>query len=186
MNLETDRLYIKNGTIKHSTVYTQAQDDQDCKILIQNYCNLTLENVTLDARSSDNVCLYALSNNFGSVLLKGNTNIMAANGKVAFDLWYGMASVYYNGVTVTFDQTYTGTVTGKVEYGAQSEQAGWQDKTQLTIMSGTFNFGEIRNLNSTNMNIVISGGNFDIDVSAYCADGFKVEQSGERYVVVAE
>lgn len=187
--LKDSNITIKNGTIKHATAYTEARDDQDCKMLIQNYSNLTLENVTLDARSADNVCLYALSDNYGNIVLKGNTNIIAAQGQVAFDVWFGEGATYYTGVNVTFDETFTGTVSGKVEYGAKAAGATnvptWTELTKLTIKAGTFNLGEIDNLNNVTMNIEISGGSFDIDVSNYVKSGYECNLVSGRYVVTA-
>lgn len=128
--LKGSKVTFRNGTIKAGT----------SKILIQNYCNLTLEDVTLDcSEGAEN--LYVLSNNFGCVTMKGNTNIIAREGQQAFDLWYGLSSqgLYDDGVSVTFDDTFTGSVSGVIEYGCQRALEGWQSKTILNINgSGTF------------------------------------------------
>ena len=73
MNLVT----IKNGTVNTTT--------DNCKILIQNYANLTLTDVDLDGTGSENM-RYVLSNNSGDVNLNGDTNITAPEGAVAFDV----------------------------------------------------------------------------------------------------
>lgn len=172
---------FKNGTIK--------QGEDGAKILIQNYSNLTLENVKLDGtKDNGNVtCLYTLSNNFGNISIKGNTEIIAPQDQIAFDLWYGMASSYDDGVNVTFENNFTGSVTGRIEYGGAS-RAGtdWEDKAKLTIKSGTFNTGDITLTNTENANIEITGGNFDTDVSEYCEEGYIATQSGNRYIVELE
>ena len=105
---------------------------------MQNYCNLTLDGVNLDGTQSSS-CGYVLSNNFGNTVVTGKTTITAGTGKVAFDLWYGMSDTYKDGVSITFDKNFTGTVTGKVEYGAQQQTDGWEGKTSLSIQGGTFN-----------------------------------------------
>ncbi len=169
--LKGNTVTFKNGTVKVGG---------NAMILFQNYCNLTLEDVTVDCRDSK-VCQYALSNNFGSLTLKGNTNVYAKSGYVAFDLWYGLSSTYYEGVNVTFDNDFTGTVSGKIEYGATtagSSQDGWKNKTKLAINSpnGHFDITFVDsnpndNLALKDANIVISGGYFTTDPTAYLATG---------------
>lgn len=152
--LKGNTITIKNGTLKPG---------DSAKILLQNYSDLTLENVTVDCRGASQ-CQYAMSNNCGDVVVTGNTNIYAAEGQVAFDLWYGMSSTYYAGVTVTFDENMTGTVEGKVEYGASSDQTDWMEKTNLKIENGNFiiSFASTGSYVSdiSEANIDVSGGNF--------------------------
>ena len=164
--------------------------------MIQNYCDLTLENVTLDTSANSNIS-YVISNNFGSLTAKGNTVIKAADGKVAFDLWYGMNSngLYDDGVSVTFGTDFTGSVTGKIEYGAHSRVTSndWKDKAKLTIANGNFDTTFVDSNTSDGVapedfNISISGGTFNTDVSAYVADGYilnngTVEKLGETNAV---
>lgn len=170
--LKGNTVTFKNGTVKVGG---------NALILFQNYCNLTLEDVTVDCRDSK-VCQYALSNNFGSLTLKGNTNVYAKSGYVAFDLWYGLSSTYYEGVNVTFDNDFTGTVSGKIEYGATtagSSQDGWENKTKLAINSpnGHFDITFVDsnpndNLALKDANIVITGGYFTSDPTSYLATGY--------------
>lgn len=94
---------IRNGTIK-------ATNNSNVKILIQNYANLTLDNVTLVGNANTN---YVLSNNCGEVNIIGNTSITAAAGKKAFDV---CVTGYYTEGTQVIVNT-TGTITGDVEYG---------------------------------------------------------------------
>ncbi len=68
---------IMNGSIDTST--------DACKMLVQNYANLTLTDVVLDGIGSANM-LYVLSNNSGVVNILGDTNIIAPEGAVAFDV----------------------------------------------------------------------------------------------------
>lgn len=154
-----NKITIKNGTLK---------SDGQAKMLIQNYSDLTLENVILDGTSLNlnyNNC-YTLSNNFGNITIKGNTQILARESQAAFDLWYGMSSDYDNGVKVIFDETFTGKVEGRVEYGAAGRASeGWEDKTILEINgNGTFNIGQIVLTKATERpNIKILNGAFDTD-----------------------
>ena len=151
--------------------------------MIQNYCDLTLENVTLDTSANSNIS-YVISNNFGSLTAKGNTVIKAADGKVAFDLWYGMNSegLYDDGVSVTFGTDFTGSVTGKIEYGAHSRVTSkdWMNKAKLTIANGNFDTTFVdsnprEGIKSTDFNISISGGTFsDLSALDYLAAGANV------------
>ena len=178
--LKDSKVTFKNGTLNSAT-------GADCLpnggILIQNYCDLTLENVTLDTSANSNIS-YVISNNFGSLTAKGNTVIKAADGKVAFDLWYGMNSegLYDDGVSVTFGTDFTGSVTGKIEYGAHSRVTSkdWMNKAKLTIANGNFDTTFVdsnprEGIKSTDFNISISGGTFsDLSALDYLAEGANV------------
>ena len=154
------KVTFKNGTIATAT-------DFNGSMLIQNYCDLTLDNMTI---IGDSKISYVISNNFGSLTAKGNTVIKAADGKVAFDLWYGMNSngLYDDGVSVTFGTDFTGSVTGKIEYGAHSRvpsDSNWKDKARLTIANGNFDTTFVDSNNNDGVapedfNISISGGTF--------------------------
>ena len=178
--LKDSKVTFKNGTLNSAT-------GADCLpnggILIQNYCDLTLENVTLDTSANSNIS-YVISNNFGSLTAKGNTVIKAADGKVAFDLWYGMNrdGLYDDGVSVTFGTDFTGSVTGKIEYGAHSRVTSkdWMNKAKLTIANGNFDTTFVdsnprEGIKSTDFNISISGGTFsDLSALDYLAEGATV------------
>lgn len=109
--LKDSTIIIKNGTITF--------DDENLKMGIQNYSNLTLDNVQLSGGSTIN---YVLSNNYGNTVLKNGTTITASDGKVAFDAWYGLnkQGIYDEpGVFVTIADT-TVVINGKVEFGKQN------------------------------------------------------------------
>lgn len=170
--LKGSTVKMMNGTLVSDTA----------KILIQNYCDLTIDDMTLDMSDCGQV-QYVISNNSGNTVITGDTTIVAAPNQVAFDVYYGLGATYYDGVSVTFDENFTGSVTGKVEYGASAGgagQEGWLDKTQLTIESGTFDIDLFVHSNNTEMTeeeadeaaITISGGTFTQEVNtAYIADG---------------
>lgn len=190
--LKGSKVTFKNGTLNS---VTGADSLPNGGILIQNYCNLTLENVTLDTSANSNIS-YVISNNFGSLTAKGNTVIKAAGGKVAFDLWYGMDKngLYDDGVSVTFGDDFTGSVTGKIEYGAHSRvpsDSNWKDKARLTIANGNFDTTFVDSNNDDGVapedfNISISGGYFISDPTAYLAKDCKIEMVGNAYGVVPD
>lgn len=192
--LKDSKVTFKNGTLNS---VTGADSLPNGGILIQNYCDLTLENVTLDTSANSNIS-YVISNNFGSLTAKGNTVIKAADGKVAFDLWYGMNSkgLYDDGVSVTFGTDFTGSVTGKVEYGAHSRVTSedWMNKAKLTIANGNFDTTFVdsnprEGIAPKNFNISITGGTFsDLSALDYLASGanvtVKLEADTQKDVVI--
>ena len=164
--LKGSTVNFTNGTVTSSTA----------QILLQNYSTLTLDGVKVDAGSAD----YAVSNNFGSMTATGNTEIIGKNGGAAFDLWYGMSSVYDDGVSVIFDENFTGTVTGKVEYGhaGRVTDENWQEKAKLEIKcdnEGKFGIEFVASSTDAlnGANIEISGGVFsEKPAEEYCAEGY--------------
>lgn len=170
--LRDSNIKIQNGKIDSTA--------EGLKILIQNYADLTLENVTLDGSQAPK-CNYVCSNNFGEVNITGNTSIKAKEGAVAFDVYYWPSGGYDEGVTVTVNTT--GTIDGRIEYGSDGTEAGIADIAQnaeLIIQKGTFT-GEISTyeLNADNAtDIVISGGSFTTSnastIRPYLAPGFEL------------
>lgn len=106
--LKDSNITIKNGTITFS--------DAALKKGIQNYSNLTLDNVKINGGTSIE---YVVSNNYGNIVFKNSTEIHATYGNVAFDCWYGMSSAYDSGVRITIEDTSV-VVDGKVEFGKAS------------------------------------------------------------------
>ncbi|MGN0177890.1 MAG: dockerin type I domain-containing protein [Monoglobaceae bacterium] len=162
-NYETQGFHLEKGsniTIKNGTITSTA--DSGVKMLVQNYCNLKLEDVTLDGSNIPGSNRYVLSNNCGNTVLKGNTNIVAKSGDVAFDCYYWPSNGYTEGVTVTLGTDFTGTITGKIEMT--------NDGTDTANAA-------------SKQDISISGGTFTTDVSAYCADGFSPKLVNGVYVV---
>ena len=171
--LRDSTVTMKNGTLK-------ASDYVDLKIMIQNYSDLTLLDMELDAREAPQ-CQYVASNNFGDVLITGDTSIYAADGQVAFDVYYWPNGGYGDGVSVTVDTT--GTIEGTVEYGSDNSPTGKADiaeKAPLIIKSGTID-GTISTYYldaESNTGINITGGSFTSDVSKYVAEGNKLVDDG--------
>ena len=168
--LRDSNIKIQNGKIDSTA--------KGLKILIQNYANLTLNNVILDGSQAPN-CDYVCSNNFGTVNITGSTSIKAKEGAVAFDVYYWPSNGYADGVTVTVNTT--GTIDGKIEYG--SDTTGKEDvakMAKLYIQKGTFT-GEISTYNLAEDNatgIVISGGSFTTSnastITPYLASGLEL------------
>lgn len=106
--LKDSDIILKNGTITF--------DDDKLKMGIQNYSNLTLDNVKV---SGGPTIQYVVSNNYGNVVFKNGTTITASEGQVAFDCWYGMnGQGLYDipGVFVTIADPSV-KINGKVEFG---------------------------------------------------------------------
>ena len=112
--LKDNNVKLMNGTLTSTAVV----EGKEVKMLIQNYANLTLEDMNL-VDATDHI-LYALSNNSGDVKLLGNTNI--TTDAVAFDACkYGS----YDAPKVTVNTT--GTIEGNIECTAT-----------IVIYDGTF------------------------------------------------
>ena len=91
--LQGSTVVFKNGTLR----------TENAKILIQNYSNLTLDGMTVDGAS---VTQYVLSNNCGTINLTNGTSLNAAEGQVAFDVYFGMSAGYAEeGVRVTISSS---------------------------------------------------------------------------------
>lgn len=108
-HLEKSADYTPNVTFKNGTI--TAETGKNVKMLIQNYCNLTLTDMNLIGTTDTQ---YVLSNNFGNTVIDGNTSITATAGNVAFDVCYANGP-YKDGVSVTVNTT--GTITGIIELG---------------------------------------------------------------------
>lgn len=118
---------IKNGIITTDNV-------PNAQMVIQNYSNLILDNVTLIGSSNVG---YVLSNNFGNTILKNHTKIESTNDRVAFDVWYGNTPLEDDGVTVIIADD-TVEIIGKVEYGKKNRADAEKFKTNVkfTIPTG--------------------------------------------------
>lgn len=103
---------LKNSTIVFQNGGLMASAS-GAKVLIQNYSNLTLNNVDLDGTSSNNTIDYVLSNNNGKTNIIGDTSIKAKASKVAFDVYNWPSGSYTDGAQVVVNTT--GTIAGKIE-----------------------------------------------------------------------
>lgn len=115
--LKGSTVTFKNGTLK----------SDNNKIMIQNYCNLTLDAMTVNATNAQ----YVLSNNCGNVLINNTTITAGAEGH-AFDVCG--YSTYTAGVKVTVKGA--SVINGNVEL---SKSSGNTEPMELNIEGGTFN-----------------------------------------------
>lgn len=187
---ETQAFHLEKGgkfTFKDGTV--KAAVGSGVWFILQNYAETTLDNVILDGSDNSGIT-YVASNNFGSLTVKGNSQILASSGRVAFDLWYGMSAVYDDGIVVNFGDDFTGRVVGKVEYGKHNrvKDPEWQKKAELNISNGTFDvtFADGSTgaaLNGANINI--TGGTFTAEPAEdEIAEGSEAYKTEDGYVVV--
>ena len=164
--LKGSTITFKNGTIRI------AENATNIKRIIQNYANLTLENMHIYAENQVGGEDYALSFNCGSISFKGDTDIITSDkNTIAFDVCYWETGGYPEGVTVTFDETYTGTINGKIIYDSTDST-----KAKLTI-HGTGYIGAVDTSNSTRngTDITVSGGSFGESVAQYVVDTLNYE-----------
>ena len=115
--LKGNDVTLTNGTL---TSTKAVEGSKEIKMLVQNYANLTVDNMQLV--DDTDVIQYVLSNNSGETLLTGNTNI--TTNAVAFDSYY---SKYYNAPTVYVETE--GRIEGAIEKN---------DGATIAISSGTF------------------------------------------------
>lgn len=103
-------LTIKNGTLAINSETTEI------KRMIQNYCNLTLENVTVDTENVP-TGFSSYNNSFcrSTVTLKGNTVFKASKNAIIFDI-DGSYCKNQCDVALVIDEGFTGSISGKVEY----------------------------------------------------------------------
>ena len=165
-----------NITFKNGTIAANPAEGQQVKILIQNYSNLTLENVTLDGTGmTDYTGLnYTLSNNNGAINLNtGTTIIPRADDEIAMDVCW--AASYENGARVTVNEG--ATIQGNVELGLWGKTA-YDNRSVLTVNGGTIT-GKLtldqtvtpdkvdETIKSLKTNITINSGSFGASVDAY-------------------
>ncbi|MBE6007862.1 MAG: hypothetical protein E7235_01540, partial [Lachnospiraceae bacterium] len=128
---------IKNGTLD---VVEDKTGEINLKVLIMNYCDLTLDSVVVDGRNliADK---WVMSFNNGNSVITGNTQIIAADTKsddsgniAAFDVDGTTAPSTYKNVSLTFDEKFVGEVYGPFYYYASTT-----DKVAtLIIKAGSF------------------------------------------------
>lgn len=151
--LKDSYVTIKNGTLTSS--------GNSVKILVQNYCNLTLDNVTLDGSNLHGSKMYVLSNNYGDVIINDST-IKAKEGDVAFDVCgyssYGSHNVTVNGSTI---------IQGDIELSGDEKE-----RTMNLIINNIKLEGKISDLNPGKVIVTINGGSFsNLSGLAYVAEG---------------
>ncbi len=160
--LKDSTITFQNGTIRI------GQNPNNIKRIIQNYANLTLEDMQIYAENQVEGEDYALSFNNGTLVIKGNTSIYTTSDKaIAFDV---CKFSDYPGVTVTFDESYTGTINGVILYDSTDAE------THKLKINGNGHFGGVqatsRAADAAKSAVAIYGGYFTSDPSSYVADGY--------------
>ena len=115
------KVTLQNGTITSTA-------NSGVMMLVQNYCDLILDNMTLDG-SNIGSGQYTSSNNCGNVVIRDTTIIAPTNG-VAFDVC-DYAS--YTGVSVTVEGN--SSIRGKVEVVNDN---GDKNNASLSVKDGVF------------------------------------------------
>lgn len=171
--LKDSTITFKNGTIK------VAPGNSSIKRIIQNYANLTLENMQIYAANQVGGEDYPLRFNNGNIVFKGNTSIItSSDSNIAFDV---CKFNDYPSATVTFDESYTGTINGKIVYDATDAS------THKLTINGNGTFGKIeassKGEEAAKDAIEVSGGRFTAPVNKdYLADGYHYQlYSNDRY-----
>lgn len=164
--LQNSDITFKNGTIRI------AEGTTSISRIIQNYANLTLEDMHFYAENQAGSLDYPLSFNNGSITFKGDTDIITPDdNNIAFDVC--QFSNYPN-VTVTFDESYTGTINGRIVYDSPNAN------THKLYIKGNGTFGSIectsRSNNVAKDGIEVTSGNFAQPVNEdYLADEVKAK-----------
>lgn len=179
--LKGNKITFKNGTIAGVTEGTKPAEDTPNwhgapAIVIQNYCDLTLDNMTVTGGDETQ---YIVSTNCGKVVIKGDTNIYAKAGAYALDVMHWENDSYKDaGTSVTFDETMTGTVNGKIDVycyrvTGKNESTGkdiWDsvpvddNGAVLTIKGGTFTVDPSKFVTGTNLVVVPNVGKTEYTV----------------------
>ena len=165
--LKNSDITFKNGTIRI------AEGTTSMKRIIQNYANLTLEDMHFYAENQAGGQNYPLSFNNGSITFKGDTDIITPDdNNIAFDV---CKFSNYPNVTVTFDESYTGTINGHIVYDSSDAS------THKLYIKGNGTFGIIRangsdSSEAAKKGIEVTSGNFAESVNKdYLADAVKAQ-----------
>lgn len=121
---------LKNGTID---VASSTAPSGNFKMGLQNYCDLTLENMVIDGSNLQGSAPYTMSNNHGNVVIK-NSTIIAKEGGVALDAYYWPSNGYADGVSVTVTDSI---IDGRIEVTVDGNKAIGDNTHSLSISGGT-------------------------------------------------
>ena len=127
---------IPTITLKNGTLDVASEHDSNMKLLIQNYCNLTLDNMVVDGSNLENgwgTYTYITSNCCGTTLIK-DTKIFGGDAQknVAFDV-DGCRSAYDNTpVKITVEGN--SEILGRIEVNDSDNKS----ENTLTVKGGSF------------------------------------------------
>lgn len=166
--LQGSDITFKNGTIRISDKNGSGGSRNPIKRIIQNYANLTLENMQIYAENQASGEDYALSFNCGNIVFKGDTSIYVTHPEKTrvFDI-YEFSS--YPSVKVVFDESYTGTIQGTIVYDSSNS------KTHTLEIKGNGTFGKIEatdtSTNAATDAITVYSGHYAESVNPDYLDG---------------
>lgn len=177
---------LKGSTVvfQNGTVY--ATNECKAQLFIQNYCNLTLKDVTVNVSGCNSVT-HVVSNNNGSLTVTGSTDLLTSGSQKAFDVYYWSES-YPEGVTVNVNTT--GMIQGDIEYDHDGVLNDVLEKAKLNIQSGTFTGSVTTTVEHAS--IIVNGGTFNADnrdsFAPYVPEGNTLvpNENGEYTLGVAE
>lgn len=157
-HLERDNtVVLKNGKI------AVAEDSQKTIMLIQNYCDLTLEDLTLEGGA---VTQYIVFSNYGDVVLN-RVNISGKhNDLVALDVMHWHGTGYEDKApTLEVHNTSANMIQGKMDVYCYDDNLGivqgCEDQSELTLY----------------------GGSYTVDPREYLAPGYVVKENGGKFIV---
>ena len=160
---ETQGFHLEKGntvTLKNGTINV-AETSTKTKMLIQNYCDLTLSNLKLQG---GDITQYIVSCNYGNMVLN-NVSIDGTYGNlVAVDLmhWIDMAVYKDKAPTMKIDNRSEDQINGSIDvYCYNNGVTECDDKPELSI----------------------TGGTFSANPTEYVASGYSVKESGGKYTV---
>lgn len=126
---ESQAFHLEKGnkiTLMYGTITSE-----NAKMLVQNYCDLTLQNMTLTPNNPNYNNYYTLSNNCGNVVINNTTiNANPTPNSFAFDVCRFSS---YPSVSVTVEGN--SVINGDVEISASNNDA--KDGFSLTLEGGT-------------------------------------------------
>lgn len=129
---------LKNGTIRVAD--RVAEGSKECRMLIQNYCDLTLEDLTL---IGSDVTSYLISSNYGDVVLR-NVNVSGSSKNLiaAIDLMHWLNNSYRDKApTLTIENSEENLIAGPIDvYCSENGNTpvACEEEPTLTVLGGTF------------------------------------------------
>lgn len=173
--LKDSTIVFKNGTIRI------AEGAKEINRIIQSYANVTFEDMNIYTENQVGGEDYALSFNNGNVTFTGDTNIYVPNPEktITFDTCFWTPN-YPDGVSVTFDKDYTGTIEGTILYDSTDPNKG-----KLTIAGNGGTFTKIDTSATSHIaaatGIEVSGGKYANALDPeWLADGLNAELHSQQ------
>lgn len=154
--------FEKGNTVKLMNGTIQVDESSEkTKMLIQNYCDVTLENLNL---FGNDITQYIISSNYGDMVMKNVSIDGTHSDMVGIDLMHWLNDAYRDKApTIVIDNTADQMIKGSINvycYGTGS--ATCEQKPTLTL----------------------NGGVYEANITEYIAEGTKVVETEQGYQVV--